>query len=69
MSESKNFEKIKSETENWKPENSDWIWTLLIFSVVFGGWGSSENPRISELEKKVARIEGQMSMIGGGRYE
>lgn len=69
MSDIKNFGEIKSESENWKPENSDWIWTLLILMIAFGGWGGSENPHISELEKKVAKLEGQMSMIGGKRYE
>ena len=62
-----------SSNEN-KPENfeqeehsetSEWIWVFLILSICFSGWGSFENPRISELEKKVARLEGQMSMIGG----
>lgn len=50
--------------EDWKVDGDNWIWIFLLM-VLFGGWGSSENPRISELEKKVARLEGQMSMIGG----
>lgn len=61
----------EQETEVLKRENSEseniseWIWVFLILSFCFGGWGSFENPRINELEKKVARIEGQISMIGG----
>lgn len=43
---------------------SDEFWLALIAFMVFG-FGNSENPRINELEKKVARLEGQMSMIGG----
>lgn len=46
-------------------DNGEWIWTFLILSICFGGWGGFENSRISELEKKVARLEGQMSMLGG----
>lgn len=46
-------------------ETSEWIWVFLILSICFSGWGNFENPRIAELEKKVARLEGKMSMIGG----
>lgn len=46
-------------------ETGEWIWAFLILSICFSGCGSFENPRITELEKKVARLEGQMSMIGG----
>lgn len=53
------------EQKEWKTDGSEWIWPFLILAFCFGGWGNSENPRISELEKKVARLEGQMSMIGG----
>lgn len=63
------FEEFKNDEENWNPENGGWIWAFLILAIAFGGWGRSENPRISELEKKVARLEGQMSMIGGRQYE
>lgn len=54
--------------EDWKVDGDNWIWILLLL-MLFGGWDSSENPRISELEKQVARLEGKMSMIGGKRYE
>lgn len=64
MSEIKENAVVEEQKER-KIDGMDWIWVLLIFSPIFGGWGSSENPRISELEKKVARLEGQMSMIGG----
>ena len=63
--ETKTFE----ESKEWKTENGEWAWILLIFAIAFGGWGNTENPRITELEKKVARLEGQMSMIGGRKYE
>lgn len=56
---------VIEEKEEWKIEGNEWIWVFLILSLCFGGWGSSENSRISELEKKVAKLEGQMSMIGG----
>lgn len=52
------------ENKEWKTDGFDWIF-ILILMLCFGGWGNSENQRIFELEKKVARIEGQMSMIGG----
>lgn len=58
-------EEIKNDLEKkdeWS--NIDPIWIFLLLAL-FGGWGNAENPRISELEKKVARLEGQMSMIGG----
>lgn len=67
MSEIKENTAIDEQKE-WKSESSDWV-LILILSLCFGGLGISENPRISEIEKKVARIEGQMSMIGGKRYE
>lgn len=68
MSEIKENAVVEEQKER-KIDGMDWIWVLLIFAPLFGGWDSSENPRISELEKKVARLEGQMSMIGGKRYE
>lgn len=64
MSEVKENE-VMEEQKEWKSEGEELIWALVIFAIFFGGWGSSENSRISELEKKVARLEGQMSMIGG----
>lgn len=62
-------ENIVSDDKEWKADTSEWIWPLLILALCFGGWGNCDNPRISELEKKVARLEGQMSMIGGRRLE
>lgn len=53
------------EQKEWKTDGSEWIWTFLILAICFSGWGNSENSHIFELEKKVARLEGQMSMIGG----
>lgn len=67
MSEIKENTAIDEQKE-WKSDSGDWV-LILILVICFGGLGSSENPRISELEKKVARLEGQMSMIGGKRYE
>lgn len=55
---------VVEEWKEWKADESEWIWIFLLL-MLFGSWGSSENPRISELEKKVARLDGQMSMIGG----
>ena len=60
---------VISEDKEWKTDNGDWIWYVLVFALCFGGWGSSENPRMVGLEKKVARLEGQMSMIGGKFHE
>lgn len=65
MSENKTIE----ESKEWEAENGEWIFVFLILMLCFGGWVSNENPKISELEKKVARLEGQMSMIGGRKYE
>lgn len=59
---------VIEEKSKWEADGSEWIW-ILLFAMIFGGWGNAENPRISELEKKVSRIEGQVSMIGGKRYE
>lgn len=68
MSEVK--ENIVSDDKNGRDaESGTWIWVFLILMFGFGGWGSCDNPRISQLEKKVARLEGQMSMIGGRRLE
>lgn len=53
-----------SSNGDWKVDGDNWIWIFLLI-MLFGCWGNSENPRISELEKQVARLEGQMSMIGG----
>lgn len=64
MSEAKENE-VMEEQKEWKSEGGELIWALIIFAIFFGGWGNYENPKISELEKKVARLEGQMSMIGG----
>lgn len=62
-------EEIKNELEKKDEWNSvDPIWIFLLLTL-FGGLGNSENPRINELEKKVARLEGQMSMIGGKFHE
>lgn len=51
------------EQKEWKAGSGDWI--LIVLLMLCFGWGNAENPIISELEKKVARLEGQMSMIGG----
>lgn len=61
--------KIIEESKGWGTENIDWTLVLLILMFGFGGLWNTENPKISELEKKVARLEGQMSMIGGRKYE
>ena len=59
----------ENKSENFEQEEhketDEWIWALLILSICFSGWGNFENPRIEELEKKVSRLEGQRSMIGG----
>lgn len=55
---------VVEEQKVWKSDGNEWIWVFLI-AMLFSGWGNVENPRISEIEKKVARLEGQMSMIGG----
>lgn len=60
---------IVDENKEWIADSGDWIWILLIAMLFGGNWISYENPRISKLEKKVARLEGQMSMIGGRKYE
>lgn len=55
---------IADENKAWKTDNGDWILIVLLM-FCFGGWGNPENPRINELEKKVASLEGKISMIGG----
>ncbi len=59
---------VINENKEWKTDNGDWI-LIFLLALCFGGWGNTENPRISELERKVARLEGQMSMIGGRFHE
>lgn len=59
---------VVEEQKEWKADGSEWIWVFL-FLMIFGCFGNFENSHISELEKKVARLEGKMSMIGGKRYE
>lgn len=56
---------MSEENKGFITNDSDWIWILLLFMLFGFGWNSPENPKISELEKKVARLEGQMSMLGG----
>ncbi len=56
-----NVEKVLETENKW---SVDGFWVIMLFLLFFGG-NSNENPRTSELEKKVARLEGQMSMIGG----
>ena len=60
---------VVDENKEWIADSGDWIWILLIAMLFDSNWISYENPRISKLEKKVARLEGQMSMIGGRKYE
>lgn len=64
MSEDKEV-KVIEENKEFANNGTDWIWGLLILSIFGFGWNSPENPKINELEKKVARLEGQMPMIGG----
>lgn len=63
---SEDEKKAVEEIKEWKAEGSG-LWPFIILALIFGfgSWGSCDNPHISELEKKVARLEGQMSMIGG----
>lgn len=62
---SEDIAKILEESKGWNADNGEWILVLLILMFGLGGLWNVENPKISELEKKVARLEGQMSMIGG----
>jgi len=59
----------KEDTEKFLDSDNkrydDPYWIILLFLMFGFGFGNNENPRINELEKKVARLEGQMSMIGG----
>lgn len=66
---SEDINKIIEESKGWNADNGEYFWIFLILMLAFGGLGSSENSKISELEKKVARLEGQMSMIGGKFHE
>lgn len=66
---SEDLKKIIEESKEWSTDNGEWIFVFLILMLCFGSWGSNENPKINELEKKVARLEGQMSMIGGKLHE
>lgn len=56
---------VSDDKKNGTQKNGTWIWVFLILMFGFGRWGSCDNPQISESEKKAARLEGQMSMIGG----
>lgn len=64
MSENKEVQ-MTEENKGFVTDGYDWAWILLLFMLLGFGWNSPENPKINELEKKVARLEGQMSMIGG----
>ena len=64
MSENKEIKAIE-ESKKWETNDVGWTVALLAMMFGFGGFGSPESPRVAELEKKVARLEGQMSMIGG----
>lgn len=68
MNEDKEIKDIE-ESKKWETNDVGWTVVLLAMMFAFGDWGNSENPRITELEKKVARLEGQMSMIGGKFHE
>lgn len=68
MSEDKNIKTIEN-SEKWKVENAESFWALVLFALLGLNWNSPENHKISELEKKVARLEGQMSMMGGRLHE
>lgn len=59
--------KEKERCDDTGLSNEWWIILMLMLAIP---WGiPAENPKISELEKKVARLEGQMSMIGGKLHE
>lgn len=67
MSEDKSVKSV-NENKNFS-DGSDWIVALLI-AILFGGyWSNPESEKINELEKKVARLEGKMSMVGGKFHE
>ncbi len=57
------IEKILYPQDKWSTTDG-WLF-LIVFLALFSGFGNNDNSRINELEKKVARLEGQMSMIGG----
>lgn len=54
---------VKAENDLDSKWNGD-LWVFILLILLFG-FGGSENPKISELDKKIARLEGQVSMIGG----
>lgn len=60
---------VVDDSKEWKLESGEWTLIFLFLMFGFGGWGNFENAKIKELEKKVARLEGQMSMIGGRFHE
>ncbi len=64
MNEEEKKEDVEKVLEAENKWSGDGFWVIMLFLLLFGG-NNNENPRISELEKKVARLEGQMSMIGG----
>lgn len=55
---------VKSMDKNSAWDGSTWIFLLLIMLFGFGGWSQPDN-KDHELRERVARLEGQMSMIGG----
>lgn len=54
-----------SDNHNSDWDGSSWVFLLLIMLFGFGGWGSQPDNKDHELRERVARLEGQMSMIGG----
>lgn len=55
-------------SKDLKETNSDWDGSaleLMFLAMAFGGWGRCSNAEISEMKERIARLEGQISMIGG----
>lgn len=61
-----NKDKMKSQcccNSDWNDDNFSIYAPLLM--LLFAGFGYPADSKVNELEKKVARLEGQVSMLGG----
>lgn len=62
----KEIETKNSSDNEWSLSNPWAIISILLFAF---GQNGAENPKVGKLEERVAKLEGQMSMIGGRFHE
>lgn len=63
MNVDETIETVKSEEESAWVSDSSWVYVLLLM-ILFGGFGFSHDTTDHELRERVARLEGQMDIVG-----